>query len=296
MSHDEAPLRRLSGPSEQDEQASAERLRLVLERMSMVIDRHSRLAAIQPQARSELASDNNITDPAPLGHLATYAQGVAIDYLKAMGTLLLQDSELTLYQVAQYPLLRAAIEATAEVVWLLGPDDQRERVRRLLVARASEYVYDRRLVAGAGAPLRGDKPALSKQRAQMRQTAAANHKTNLKMLRTIAGRAGIADEEFLDQDLPWPDFIAYAAQHALQPVPEVGVTLWRVASGFTHPSSSRSLMLSVIEEDGPRNGNVINARVSASVQNVTSTATGALAFVQTAEKLMRFRKVKVASS
>lgn len=49
MSDDDAPRRRLSGPSEQDEEASAERLAVVLDHISTVIDRHSRLAAVEPQ-------------------------------------------------------------------------------------------------------------------------------------------------------------------------------------------------------------------------------------------------------
>lgn len=294
MSSDEAPRRRLRGPSEEAEQAAAQRLGHALDQMAAIIRRHTKLITPQPQPRSELASDDALTDPLHTSHLVTYAQTVAIDNLKALRALLLQGDGLTLYQVAQYPLLRAAIESSAEVVWLLGPDDQRERVRRLLVARTAEFTYDRRMVAEAGARRDGDSAATSKTRARLRQDAARSHKTNLGHLRQVGARVGLTETEFIGTDLPWQDIIEDASQVALQPVPEVGITLWRVASGFSHPSSSRSLMMAVIEQDGEPIGDVIPARVSASVENVASTATAAVALLQHSERLIRYRKIKVA--
>lgn len=259
-----------------------------------IIERHPKVAETHGQARSELASDDALTSPLHTSHLVTYTQSVAIDNLKALRALILDGDGLTLYQVAQYPLLRSAIEASAEVIWLLGPNDQRERVRRLLVARASEFTYDRRLVLEAGAVREQDEAAMKKTRARMRQDASRSHRANLADLRRVAARVGVAESEFLDADLPWTEIVGYASELALQPAAEVGVTIWRAVSGLTHPSSSRALMLAVFEEDGPRVGDRISARVSASAQNVASTTVAALALLRTSERLIRYRKVKVA--
>ncbi len=294
MSANEAPRRRLRGPSEEDEQAAAGRLIDVLNQMAAVIARHEKLMQTPSQVRSELASDDAMTAPLPTSNLVIYSQNVAVDNVKALRALLLQGDGLTLYQVAQYPLLRAAIESSAEVIWLLGPDQQSDRVRRLLIARASEYKYDRALVATATVENANDGPATKKERARIRQGGARQHKNNLRSLRQIGAKAGLSEDEYIGTDLPWQDIIEYASRLALAPSPEIGPTLWRVASGFSHPSSSRSLMMSVIEQDGETVGDDIPARVSASVQNVASTAQAALTLLKRSELLIRYRRLKPA--
>jgi hypothetical protein len=70
----------------------------------------------------------------------------AVDCLGALETLMTDgDDGVRLYTFAQYPLLRSALEATAQVLWLLRPDDQTVRIERNLRVRATEHLQDAEL-------------------------------------------------------------------------------------------------------------------------------------------------------
>lgn len=285
MSAEEQPRRRLSGPSEEEEQKAAGRLIDILARIEDLVEVHPLMMDSRPKSWSELASDDTLTAPLDTSNLVTYVLNVAVDNIKAVRKLLVEGNDLMLYQVAQYPLLRSAIEASAEVIWLLEPNEQRERVRRLLAARASEFAHDKTLILQVAVERDGDTIEIRKARAQIRQNAVSTHKKNLKSLREVGTRAGLREEEYIDGVPPWTSIIEHASSFALASRPEAGVLFWRVASGFTHPSSSRSLMLALVDQDGEVDDGVITARVGASIQTVAGTAEVAMALLIRAETL-----------
>ncbi|WP_017831553.1 hypothetical protein [Microbacterium sp. UCD-TDU] len=57
---------------------------------------------------------------------------MAADNMRALGVLLFPNDRLSMPLYAHYPILRSILEASAQVKWLLEPEERTERVTRML--------------------------------------------------------------------------------------------------------------------------------------------------------------------
>lgn len=92
---------------------------------------------------------------------------------------------------AHYLLLRAIIEATVEVKWILESDDHRERVQRSMRARRTELKWDIDLHAEIleSGRLYGDMP--EEQIAEGEAAFERQAKKELDQIRAVSDRAGL---------------------------------------------------------------------------------------------------------
>src|SRR6478735_4270294 len=84
---------------------------------------------VAPQ--SELIEDDAMTSPFHTSHLVAHCLSVGLDCLRSSRLLLTDPTNevgLRIPMLGHYPAIRSAIEAGAEALWILGPDDRDERV------------------------------------------------------------------------------------------------------------------------------------------------------------------------
>lgn len=102
-----------------------------------------RLPRVQP--RSSLSGDDRRTEPFPLSHAVTRNLLVAIDHLHSLRASLLIASSLHTY--APFTLIRGSLEGSINALWLLKPEQRRERItRHILACRADDR--DQNTMAG----------------------------------------------------------------------------------------------------------------------------------------------------
>lgn len=65
-------------------------------------------------------------------HLVNATLLMAADNMRALGVLLFPNDRLSMPLYAHYPILRSILEASAQVKWLLEPEERTERVTRML--------------------------------------------------------------------------------------------------------------------------------------------------------------------
>jgi hypothetical protein len=80
-----------------------------------------------PEPGSELAEDDTDWQWTPVSQVAFLGMGAARDHLQAVRVHVEADE---FFPFAQQTLLRAAILAAAQAVWVLAPDDRKERLQR----------------------------------------------------------------------------------------------------------------------------------------------------------------------
>ena len=99
--------------------------------------------AWEVQAESDLASDDSMTDPYRVSSSAWAAITAAVSHANCLrdSLFLLQDAThatVRLHTHGQLTLLRGALENASRAVWMLGPSDPDERLRRRLEWAESE--------------------------------------------------------------------------------------------------------------------------------------------------------------
>jgi hypothetical protein len=171
-------------------------------------------------------------------------------------------------RMATYPLIRGVIESSAQTVWLLGPKDRRERLRRLLQLEKAEMDHDGRYYKVATAAHDED---THKQRADIAKILASAGKARSvrwKRLCDAGAVLGIDQSEF-EHPVPggWDAVIsqAIAQEYERDKGQDPGndshwqgrysASVWFFISGMSHPSMSRAWAGSVHEhgevgEDG----------------------------------------------
>jgi hypothetical protein len=97
------------------------------------------------QRRSSLNGDDRRTEPYPLSHAVTRNLLVAIDHLHSLRAALLIANSLHTY--APFTLIRSSLEGSINALWLLKPEQRRERLtRHILACRADDR--DQNTMAG----------------------------------------------------------------------------------------------------------------------------------------------------
>lgn len=87
-------------------------------------------ASSRPAPGSLLAKDDQVTNPYCISHAAVGALVSAVDHMDALRTLV-EDAHVV-HARAPLTLLRGSLENASIAVWLLAPENRKERVRRRL--------------------------------------------------------------------------------------------------------------------------------------------------------------------
>lgn len=254
--------------TDEGELVQAAEIRRRLEQAPIVLGRHERKPAL-PALGSDVASDDIATAWMTSSHLVNATLLMAADNMRALGVLLFPDGRLSMPLYAHYPILRSILEASALVKWLLEPEEQTERVARMLRTRWSDSLHDRDLkqeeVATVKAMADYDAEGLSRAEAAI----AARYARDVAKIREIAEAFSIPHAVVKRGRAPWvhmvravctveegADWIAVPGEYA--------ASTWRALSGLSHPSYGGVVNSSSMQRiaDGSSDGTVL-ARFSA---------------------------------
>jgi hypothetical protein len=217
-----------------------------LNKIPKVID--FRLPAVQEGSR--MAEDVAVIADPNIGHICSHYYGASVDYLRGLYQLLRSaEFSLQLPMFAAYPLIRGVIEASGQVVWVLGPKDRRERFLRMLQLQKAELIYDGKYVDARTRPHDDDTAEIRSAINAFREQIAHAKEGRRKQLLSAAAALEIEQAEF-EQGLPggYSELIREAvAEQGLDSAwrGREGAGIWVFISGLSHPSFSRAFAGSI---------------------------------------------------
>lgn len=222
-----------------DETADSHELARRLHQIDGLVDRYSRIAQLRAKPTSELGDDDRRTHWLQLSHYVSACMSMATDSLLATKQLLMPDGEQLEHRVtAQFPLLRSTLESASTALWLLRPDDQRDRIVRLLQLRTTDVDYNLRFVKAATRLIDNTtKDGRSAAQKGIRE-ATKRKRLHLEKIATIAAANDITPEEYAE-GAPGYERIVEEATHSPDLAGTHASTVWRMISGLTHPSPLR---------------------------------------------------------
>jgi hypothetical protein len=227
---------------------------------------------------SDLARDDARTGHLQTSHVVGSSLAAAIDFVRS-ARFMLQDPEVPggtrLPLVGQYPVLRASLEASALAVWILQSEERRERLGRTLRARWEDIIQDNQAVLAMTAPTDEDTKTEVAGKHRMRRENAQHVGAKKRRLREIAQKSKIPLKE-VELGLPGFGPIIDAAARSGDLAPNHVHGWWRMVSGVSHPSASRMLTMSMIEEKGERVAGTFMAEMTAKPAYTTLAIEAAL--------------------
>lgn len=226
---------------------------------------------------SHLARDDRLTSPRQVSHGARAVLNAALDHHHAAGALYVEAGALHAYAGAT--LLRAAIETSSVVVWMLGPDDHRVRIRRSLQWSAQDLRDQTRA-------------ALSDEgEAEVR---AEYLRRATEQLGSIADSLNLPMAEIL-QGFRSSEAVRYADDHARSRsgrAPSVLLT-WQLTSGYAHGRRWAPLAFSEREEMPSEDPGSVYVRLSMSEDRLVLLMHAASEVTEMAIKLFDSRASRV---
>lgn len=235
----------------------------ILDKQAALSDTYDRIQGPRPSERSVMGADNTATNPMQLEHFVSYCLMQAIDLGRAMRAMLRDDDGSLLIPImAAYPLVRAQIESASLAMWVMAPEDRRTRVLRRLQAAHDELAHERALTKSAS------KGRGASEVADILRKEARRQKTHKGYLRAIAQANSIEPVEY-ENALPGWESIVRSAGESMGLKDDGLVVVWRLASGFTHPSFRRGA--SVLEfAHSDSTGNVMTGVMSTKTEWMVS--------------------------
>lgn len=259
--------------TEAAEIAASEELARRLAQIGPLLDRYAKIAQLQPKPNAELADDDARTSWLHLSHFVASCMAMSSDSLASTQQLLLPNGQLEHRITAHFPLLRSAMESAGTALWLLQPDNQRERITRLLQARTSDIEWDLPLVKAAARIVDQDTHESRSKAQRAIRNAVARNRRHLAQIREIGTREKIAPDEY-SEGLPGYERIIEQATAHLDLPGASAATVWRLISGLTHPSPLRMMDTS---QHGPPLDNQDGTLYVLSSMSLGSTTTALLA-------------------
>lgn len=230
-------------------------LRHVIGQLEGLAPRFDTVQAIRAKPNSVEAADNAASNPLQVGQFVNYCLMAATDCTRAVTTLVMEGDTIMLPVVALHPVLRSAIEHASMAIWVDSAGSRRGRILRRLQAAHAELTHEKGLIASAvtGAPR-------AKEQQALRENAASEKKHNAYM-RAIAEANGINRVEYENRLPGWEDIVRVAgAVNGMEN--DRLVTMWRFASGLSHPSFRRgTLSLEFLQQ--AEDGNILSGVMSA---------------------------------
>lgn len=239
----------------EDDPSAARLLAHIVGQLDALASRFDSVQSIHAKPNSIDAADGLASNPLHVGQYVNYCLLAAADCCRSAAALVQQDGELVLPVVALHPLLRSAIEHAAMAIWILDGDSRKVRVLRRLQAAHAELTHEKALITSA---VVGRTTAEIQE--ALRQNAQAAKRQNSYM-RAIAKANGIQSDDYENRLPSWEEIIRLAGE-AIDIEHDRLVTMWRFASGLSHPSMRRgTLALDFLQE--AEDGNVLSGVLSA---------------------------------
>lgn len=195
---------------------------------------------------SELAEDDREIGDPRVSSFVGHCLAVSLDALRG-ASWMLRDPDtqnIRLPMVAQYPVLRTALEAASLAVWVLARDDRTERLSRLLQAQMDELIADRRLAQTFAEPLPGDSKSEISRKQKIIRDHVKEQKPGRRRLRDAAVRLGLPPEV---QARPGFGPLIATIAPQIGPTANQARAVWAYISGISHSSYTRTLSASDIE-------------------------------------------------
>lgn len=205
---------------------------------------------------SALESDDKVLRPFQLSHFIGHCLASSIDAMRTTRLVMQEhegDTRLRLPLMGLYPVLRASSEAGALAVWMLQPEDARERRLRALQARWEDVLHaDKAAQILFSDPLTGDKRGTAYQQAALRDNAKSI-RSRKRELRDLGLGLGIPSSAF-ERGLPgFGPIMGFTASTLGMKASTVRST-WHTLSGLSHPGVARAVMFSQMAERGEAEG------------------------------------------
>ncbi|MET8428324.1 hypothetical protein [Nocardia sp. NPDC004860] len=188
---------------------------------------------------SRMALDRSATTLIDLPWMVNHFLMAASEHLRTLH-LIMRPVHRTLLmpRVASYPIMRAAMEASSQALWVVGAEEQRTRFLRILQLEKSEMDYNWRYVAALTEEVPTDGPGGRSRNERIRREAAPKKKRRWKRMQDLADAFGIEQTEFENGCPGYGEIIR-------ESVNEQGLdgrfcyAIWMYVSGICHSSASR---------------------------------------------------------
>jgi hypothetical protein len=266
-----------------------------LEQGQVIRGRYEEVSAQPVPLGSDLWKDDEATSWMALSHVVSMALSMATDNMRAVDGMLLSDGQLMVPLYAHYPVLRSVLESAAEAKWILSPDDRKERVHRLLRARVEDIRQDSDLAKLERETLMAlEEPPTPAHIDELRRATDARYAKHLAKAQELAESNGIAWASIKNGLPPWAHIIkAVCSVPALSGRSGVpggyAAGLWKIMSGLSHPSPSRSARHSVLDPISEAQAGVIHAQTTASLRYTLEATTVAFNTAHEAVELYESR-------
>ncbi|MFI5689127.1 hypothetical protein [Streptomyces sp. NPDC051636] len=197
------------------------------------------------EAGSSLSGDDAKVPTLRVSSAAYQCFAHAVDHLHAVQALLFEAKVIHSY--APYSLLRAAVEAAGEAIWLLEPSSRQERIRRCLKRAYENVSKGRQFMDLSGL-----------------QQSGRTHEERIQELRDLATQHsldpnGICGRWSTQAQLKYVDEVVLDGKEAL------AQNLWQICSGFAHGREWATLGL-LERTVHSQVGNVVQIRLSSSTE------------------------------
>lgn len=228
---------------------------------------------------SQLGLDDAATAPHQLSHYVSMALNMATDNMRAVHAMLVPEDHLLVPLYAHYPVLRSILEASAVAKWILEPENRVERITRLLRARVFDIRQDAEL-----SKIEIDTVEAMADPSSLDEIREARRANNTRRARDLEVARGLAQEN----GIPWaavksglPPYIHIIRAVCIVPAgtDSIGVpggyaaSVWKILSGLSHPSASRTAQHSVLEPLSEADNGVVHARITPSVARTEQAMT-----------------------
>jgi hypothetical protein len=234
--------------TDEDELALLAQLRARVAQIPSSLERWERVSRIGEKPTSQIALDDNATAWRHLSGGINHQLNHAADTLRALHTLMPPEGDFSLPYVAHFPVARSGLEASSLAIWILTPDDPRQRIERHLRNAWREVSEDAAMQAAILTAIENDatlglQSHLDKGRKQFKRWK----KKHTDQIRGVANRLGIPDPTQSRWTVGFAEVVREAT--ATVGLPTIyGEVVWRQLSGLSHPSLIRATQSMNIRE------------------------------------------------
>lgn len=227
--------------SDPAELASIGLLRSRMSQVSAGLKEWERIARVDPNPRSEIGRDDEVTAWWNLSHAVTHQINHAADTLRTLAVLIPPEGELSIPYISHFPVARSGLEAASLALWTLAPDDPKERVLRHLRNAWRELSEETSFASAILDAMASDPSMGSPREVDLgRKQHKAWRSKRVKYIRGVAQRLGLEDPTQSSWTVGFAEIIRGASE--VTGLPAVyGEVVWRELSGLSHPSMTRSV-------------------------------------------------------
>ncbi|MEV7694083.1 hypothetical protein AB0N73_12235 [Microbacterium sp. NPDC089189] len=226
--------------------------------------------------------DDEFTGWSRISTASRYALDHASDNLRVLHRIL-SDGE-TVPFIATYPLVRSALEGAGLALWLLGPSDPNERVRRHVLNRARELFEENSFRKEALTSAGTHREELSFSPSDIIRAERERkewHRTHRSEITSIASRIGMTDPTSGRSIVGFKKIVGDA--HATIDLPSAyGEMIWSQVSGLTHPSLLRAVSTLNMSNSTDSTDGTVHVSMSSKVGTVFSAVVAALLLFKSA--------------